>query len=123
MDLSLLLLAVVDVADVDGPAGNCAAQTLGERQRRAACGRRIDRLAIGLARLRRAPRRREGKPRMAKKFAVALEAYPHRHLHAHSGMVIIRWLPARAQRREQIADRVEIVIGLGVFAHLAALDG
>ena len=48
----------------------------------------------------------------------ALEAEAHRHLHARPRDVGRRRRPAGPQRREQVADRVEIVVRLAVFRGL-----
>src|SRR5262245_47798478 len=74
---SLLFATIVDVADVDRTAGDCPAQALGQRQRRAARQRRRDRVAVSLFGLRRNSARRVGQARHPERVAVALEAQPH----------------------------------------------
>ena len=55
---------------------------------------------------------------VADHLAGALEAEAHRHLHALARGVGRRRRPAGAQRRKEIADGVEIVVGLLIFRGL-----
>ena len=88
----------------------------GERQRRAAFERGVDRMQVGFARLGRRAGADIGHARRGDDLAAALEGKSHRHLHAGPGFVLRGRNPAGAERIEHRAQGVELVVrGIGAI--------
>src|ERR1700722_3219349 len=81
----LCQIAIVDIADRDRAAGECATEAVGEFQRYEGVKRRIDRLQIILADSRSRPPRGKFNARGADHVAGSLETEAPRHLHAGFG--------------------------------------
>src|SRR5262249_51794685 len=109
--LRLVQLAIVDVADRDRPSRQRATEVGGEFHGNAGAKRGVDRLQISVAGVGRDTLGREGDAGRPDHLPGALEAEAHRHLHALMRGVGWRRRPAGAQLGEEIADRVEIVVG------------
>jgi hypothetical protein len=110
-----LQFAIIDIADRDRPSRQRAAEPAGKFQRRAGVERGVDRLQIGVANIGGSARGGEGQARGRDDAAVALETEAHRHLHAGLSGIRRRRRPAGAQFGKQVADIVEVVVGLLVF--------
>src|SRR5258705_4830780 len=110
--------AIVDIADRDWPPGQRSAKPVGEFQRHTRVERGVDRLEIGRAGVRRHAGRGIGQARRSDDLAGTLETEAYRHLHALALAVRRRRRPARAKRREEIDDVVEIMVRLPVFCDI-----
>src|SRR5579872_843808 len=113
--LFLVEVAIIDITNCDRPPRDRPSKASGEFEGHTGFERAVDRLQIDIADIGRHSGRGESHARGANHVAGPFEAETHRHLHTLFRRIGFRWGPARAQGGKEIADIIELVVGLLVL--------